>query len=531
MCSSDLLDRLTPKRYDIIRRFRSMRHYRAEHGPYRLVRTLRYGSADELLEVQEGATTRSLSYDARGNLIGILASGPTGTTVKTFEWDSESRLVRVAVDGAMRFEGDYLAGYELSEERTPSKELLHTWFAGNIVASRSAGTFEVVDRSLTMPGVLDSNLARGPPDDRRVLVTDQLSSTLGETNSVGGVIGERRYTLYGEVREGDPADGVGFHGARIQEEAGLYYLRNRWYEAELGRLLSRDPLSFAGGLNLYGFVSASPSDARDPLGLGERMTLGPDGTWFFDRDVNPRNSVGPSPLTFDPPVTYLDLQNAGRQIYAASAFVAGGYVVFVIGRAGLTWALMNPYTSRELVAGFGGVDSGGRGCGSCGGALGATDDALGGTTGPGPFLDDLVEDLGPHLFRGTTQGYPGNPGLQRIGVTPTSRDPGVATLFAAESSRFGRGVVHIVRARDVPTDRGNVLSALEAEVAVLLPPAELARRARTVSLDAARSALECLGLQIPRRIQNKRDLDRAIRELTKLSDEQIAEFLRLLDEK
>jgi len=233
---------------------------------------LRYGSADELLEVQEGATTRSLSYDARGNLIGILTSGLSGTTVKTFEWDSESRLVRVVVDGVMRFEGDYLEGYELSEERTPSWELLHTWFAGNIVASRSAASFEEIDRSLTVPRVLDSNLARGPPDDRRILVTDQLSSTLGETDSVGGVIGERRYTLYGEVREGDPADGVGFHGARIQEEAGLYYLRNRWYDAELGRFVSRDPIEFNGGLNLYTMAGGKPLLFRDPLGLDWRWS-------------------------------------------------------------------------------------------------------------------------------------------------------------------------------------------------------------------------------------------------------------------
>jgi len=125
-----------------------------------------------------------------------------------------------------------------------------------------------------MPGVLDSNLARGPPDDRKILVTDQLSSTLGETDSVGGVVGERRYTLYGEVREGDPTDGVGFHGARFLEEAGLYYLRNRWYEAEIGRFISRDPIGFTGGSNLYGYVAGAALSSRDSIGLIGNGTLG-----------------------------------------------------------------------------------------------------------------------------------------------------------------------------------------------------------------------------------------------------------------
>ncbi|MGE0496183.1 MAG: RHS repeat-associated core domain-containing protein, partial [Vulcanimicrobiota bacterium] len=37
--------------------------------------------------------------------------------------------------------------------------------------------------------------------------------------------------------------------------------------ARLGRFLSRDPISFAGGLNLYGYVGGNPVNGVDPAGL------------------------------------------------------------------------------------------------------------------------------------------------------------------------------------------------------------------------------------------------------------------------
>jgi len=236
----------------------------------------------------------------------------------------------VAVDGAMRFEGDYLEGYELSEERTPSQALLHTWFAGNIVASRESATLAEVDRSLTMPGMLDSNLARGPPTGRKILVTDQLSSTLGETDSVGGVVGEHRYTLYGEVREGDAADGVGFHGARFQGEAGVYYLRNRWYDPGLGRFISRDPIGLSGGSNPYGFVEGAPLTLSDPSGLRPQPIVGDPA------DYNPQSDPGAHPAYYPYPNhdRWNALKDAGviaKVSLGPPLFVYGGGKLFAAG--------------------------------------------------------------------------------------------------------------------------------------------------------------------------------------------------------
>ncbi len=48
---------------------------------------------------------------------------------------------------------------------------------------------------------------------------------------------------------------------------GLYTVRFRHYDAEIGRWLERDPLGYVDGMNLYGYVMGSPLVFSDPFGL------------------------------------------------------------------------------------------------------------------------------------------------------------------------------------------------------------------------------------------------------------------------
>ena len=59
-----------------------------------------------------------------------------------------------------------------------------------------------------------------------------------------------------------------FTGRRFDHETGLYYYRARYYDAKLGRFLSRAPIGFEGSKwNLYAYVSNSPLILSDPYGL------------------------------------------------------------------------------------------------------------------------------------------------------------------------------------------------------------------------------------------------------------------------
>jgi len=48
---------------------------------------------------------------------------------------------------------------------------------------------------------------------------------------------------------------------------GLYFYRARWYEAENGKILSKDPLLDPRGNGLYSYVSENPQRFIDPSGM------------------------------------------------------------------------------------------------------------------------------------------------------------------------------------------------------------------------------------------------------------------------
>ncbi|EOM0942058.1 RHS repeat-associated core domain-containing protein, partial [Escherichia coli] len=55
-------------------------------------------------------------------------------------------------------------------------------------------------------------------------------------------------------------------GQQHDEESGLYYNRNRYYDPLQGRYITQDPIGLAGGWNLYNYP-LNPIIRMDPLGL------------------------------------------------------------------------------------------------------------------------------------------------------------------------------------------------------------------------------------------------------------------------
>lgn len=65
----------------------------------------------------------------------------------------------------------------------------------------------------------------------------------------------------------------GFHGLGRDEETGFYYARNRYYDPEMGRFVTADPMGYVDGPSLYQYGLNSPMNAGDPLGMCVGRTL------------------------------------------------------------------------------------------------------------------------------------------------------------------------------------------------------------------------------------------------------------------
>jgi hypothetical protein len=117
-------------------------------------------------------------------------------------------------------------------------------------------------------------------------------------------------------------------------------------------------------------------------------------------------------------------------------------------------------------------------------------------------------------------------------VTWTKKlDPVTDTIFATHGEQFGEGVLHIATSENLGGAKilpGNVLSGLEHEVGVELPPTEFAARSgQTISAATARSILGDMGYQLPSSIPSVADVSAALAEATPMSEAEIAEFVAL----
>ncbi|MBI1909619.1 MAG: thrombospondin type 3 repeat-containing protein [Deltaproteobacteria bacterium] len=185
-----------------------------------------FDAKDQLSEVTSAAGTVVLGYDGDGNRTSLTQNGET----TQFLVDDNRGLPDVVAeaDSAGAIQNYYVYGLGL---------------ASQISADGSQVRFYQYDP-------LGSTVALSDPSGT---VTDQyLYDELGRPNRKTGTTA-------------NPFQFVGKFGVQ-NDPTGLYSMRARYYDPVAGRFISRDPLGYSAGLNLYAYGKGDPVQNIDPSG-------------------------------------------------------------------------------------------------------------------------------------------------------------------------------------------------------------------------------------------------------------------------
>jgi RHS repeat-associated protein len=127
-----------------------------------------------------------------------------------------------------------------------------------------------------------------------------------DLDSYGNVQSETHYNASGSTVTSGQTGYVqitfGYTAKLFEIWTGLQYNNARWYDAKVGRWISKDPISFAGGTdNLSEYVGNAPVMYVDPSGLqGIGNRPGADDSIGGPNGPTPRPRPRPSPK-FQPP--------------------------------------------------------------------------------------------------------------------------------------------------------------------------------------------------------------------------------------
>lgn len=217
----------------------------------------RYDGWGRVIEKRSGQRgIQRFSYDAEHRLIEVRNHSITGETVVRMKYDplgrrQEKSELRQGVElSKTTFLWD---GLKLLQEQSNNQKSLYLY---------ANDGYEPLAR---IDGEGDQQKIRYYHND-----INGLPLQLTEVN--GSTVWEASYKVWGnaaqEVHESYfiEEQNLRFQGQYLDRETGLHYNTFRFYDPDVGRFTTRDPIGLAGGLNLYQYAP-NPLGWIDPLGL------------------------------------------------------------------------------------------------------------------------------------------------------------------------------------------------------------------------------------------------------------------------
>ena len=252
--------------------------------------------------LQQGSTT--YEYDDNGNT----TKKTEGGRITLYGYDSRNRLNEVRDGSNSNLIARY--GYDPQNRRiwkeqyrdrdgtalTQAKRTDYLSADEGLIAEATQAIVLNADETVTANGSPAIVTQYGPrPDNPNLTATlfiktrnsnnldifayyhhDHLGTPVQATDKQGNVVWAASYHAFGMASIVTPAatqdiptitSNLRLPGQYADEETGLYYNLNRYYDPAIGAYTTRDPIGIEGGGNQYAYVGGNPLSFRDPLGL------------------------------------------------------------------------------------------------------------------------------------------------------------------------------------------------------------------------------------------------------------------------
>ena len=203
----------------------------------------------------------TFDYDVKGNMHSHIIDGVT----TEYTWDLQNRMVQW--EKTNETTETYLYNADGMRVRKTPNGGTQTDFLLDIdeIAEEITGSSIV---SYVGPQLI----SRIDGETRTIYHADGIGSTRALSDSTQAVAQAEIYDAYGNrLTTSGQAPNFGFAGEyRYYADAtGLDYLKARYYDSTAGRFISRDPMGYWGGFNLYAYGKDRPTSFVDPRGLFE----------------------------------------------------------------------------------------------------------------------------------------------------------------------------------------------------------------------------------------------------------------------
>lgn len=229
-----------------------------------------YDAQNRLTNIRNtaGATVVGLSYDPQGNL--------QNKNGQTYDFDYGNRLRNVTAKESYRYDG---LGRRVQTTSTTGKTTLWQYSQGGqmLFSSDWGGPDNQVQQThenVYLAGSLIATIDHAWPSNAVLATkyqhTDALGSPVSVTNPSGQVIERMDYEPWGAIIGNPTRSGIGYTGHVMDGATGLTYMQQRYYDPQIGRFLSVDPVTAysnpVGAFNRYWYANNSPYKFTDPEG-------------------------------------------------------------------------------------------------------------------------------------------------------------------------------------------------------------------------------------------------------------------------